>query len=142
MPLFYEIDGIPTPWSAPRFTKKGIFSTHSKRQEQVIWQLKSQFNHETITAPIRMNVTFYMPVPKSASKKMRLQMLNGVVHHIKKPDRSNLLKFIEDCLERAHIISNDSIIVGGSTNKAYSLVPKTIILLDVLETMGATYGNY
>lgn len=142
MPLFYEVDGIPIPWTAPRFTRKGIYSSHSTAQEQVIWQLKSQINHEPITAPVRLNVTFYMPIPKSASKKLRLQMLNGIVHHIKKPDRSNLLKFIEDCLERAKIISNDSIIVAGSTNKAYSNVSKTIILLDVLETGGATYGNH
>lgn len=141
MTIIYEVDGVPIAWKAPGRVGNRYFNHRYKEQEQVIWQLKPQFNHETLSCPIRLDVFFFMPIPKSTSKIKRNQMLNGVIHHIGKPDRSNLLKFIEDCLQRAGILSNDSIIVQGETKKLYGLIPKTTIFIQTLSTDGQTYGN-
>jgi Holliday junction resolvase RusA-like endonuclease len=141
MTIIYEVEGVPVAWAAPKRRGNIYFNPKHIEQQQVIWQLKSRFNHECISGPLRAHFLFYMPIPKSTSKCRREQMLNGMIHHIGKPDRSNMLKFIEDCLEKAGIISNDSIIIQGNTQKLYGIKPKTLIYLEPLATDGQTYGN-
>jgi len=130
--IIYEVLGIPAPWQAPLKGKHGFYSRPVKNaptKEQVIWQLKAQVNHEPMSGPLYANITFYRPVPASTSNIKKKQMLNGLIFPIGKPDRSNMLKFIEDCLENAGIISNDSIIIDGPTRKLYGEIPKTVIIL-------------
>lgn len=141
MPIYYQVAGVPVPWAAPLRNKGRYYDPKSLEKEKIIWQLRSQFNHECITGAILLNVIFYMPIPKNTSKVRKLQMLNGVIHHRGKPDRTNLLKLIEDCIERAGIISNDSIIVGGHSEKLYGLVPRTFIEIEVLENEGQKHGH-
>lgn len=137
--LVYEVIGNPVPWQAPKWNKGRMYNPKNKEQQQTIWQLKPQFNHETLSCPVRMDITFYMPIPKSASKIKRRQMLNGMIAHITKPDRTNLLKFIEDCLQLAGILSNDSIVVAGEPFKTYGLVPKTLIRITPFRDIRETY---
>lgn len=139
--LVYEVLGNPVPWAASKTNGKIHYDPKHKEKQQIIWQLKSQLNHEPLTGPINFHVTFYMPIPKSASGIRKRQMLNGVIHHICKPDRSNLLKLIEDCAERAGIISNDSIIVGGEAKKMYGLIPKTIIRIEDINHINHHYAE-
>lgn len=130
--IIYEVLGIPTPWQAPIKGKHCFYTRKSKispSKQQVIWQLKAQVNHEPLSGPLYANITFYRPVPASTSNVKKRQMLAGLIHPIGKPDRSNMLKFVEDCLEGAGIISNDSIIVDGPTRKAFGEIPKTVIML-------------
>lgn len=139
--LIYEIIGPPVPWAAPRFTGKHCYNPKSKEQQQVIWQLKSQFNHEPISGQINFAVKFFKEVPKGTSRIRRQQMLNGLIRPIGKPDRTNMLKFIEDCFERAGILSNDSIIVGGEPSKWYGLTAKTVVWIEPLNTIQVTDEN-
>ena len=127
--VIYKVYGPPVPWAAPQRCKDSFYNPKHKEKLQVIWQLKSQVNHPPFFGPVRLDVNFYMPIPKSTSGIKRRQMLSGMIHHIGKPDRSNLLKFIEDCLQAAEAISNDSIIVAGETQKIYGEEPQTIIRL-------------
>jgi Holliday junction resolvase RusA-like endonuclease len=130
--LIYEIIGAPVPWAASRVCGTRHYNPKYKEQQQVIWQLKSQFNHEPLSCPINFSVEFYREVPKGTSRIRRQEMLNGRIRPIGKPDRTNLVKFIEDCFERAGILSNDSIIVGGEPSKWYGLVAKTVIRIEPL----------
>lgn len=141
--LIYQIHGNPTPWAAPQRRGEVYFNPKHQEKEQAIWQLRSQFNHEPLSGPLDLSATFYMPIPESTSSIRKKQMLNGIMHHIKKPDRSNLLKFVEDCLEKAGIISNDSIIVSGQTRKLYGLRPMTVIQIESLsEIQGLALEKY
>jgi Holliday junction resolvase RusA-like endonuclease len=133
--IIYEVLGDPTPWAAPRRNGNTYYNPKSKEKAYAIWQLKAKFNHEQLSCPIRADFTFYFPVPKSASKIKRMQMLNGLIHHIGKPDRSNCLKFMEDCLQEAGIISNDSIICEGESKKLYGLEPKVIIIIQPISLL-------
>ena len=45
-------------------------------------------------APMKMRVNFYMPFPKSYSKRKRSAL--RLTEHIQKPDLSNLVKAVED----------------------------------------------
>lgn len=124
--IIYEVYGIPLPW-AVKVSRGRLYNPRGLEKQQVVWQLKPQVNHVALSSPVQLDVTFYMPIPKSTSAIRKKQMLNGMIWPICKPDRSNMLKFIEDCLQDAEILSNDSIIVDGSTRKIYGLTPKTLI---------------
>ncbi len=67
-----------------------------------------------------------MPIPEGTSKVRRLQMLNGKIHHIKRPDASNLVKMYEDCL-KGIIFDDDSQVVEFTARKIYSETPKVVI---------------
>jgi Holliday junction resolvase RusA-like endonuclease len=124
--LIYTIEGNPVPWQAPLRCGNRYFSPHYKKQQEAIWQLKSQVNlEEPISAPVILGAIFYMPIPASASKRLREQML----------------KFAEDCLERAGILSNDSIIFDGPAKKVYGVKPRTVLTIEVVSNNGQKYGE-
>ncbi|NJL54142.1 RusA family crossover junction endodeoxyribonuclease [bacterium] len=120
---------------APTKGRNGFYSKHSVAKKQIAWQLQPYFNHEQFKGAIWADITFYRPIPKGTSSIRKQQMLNGLIWPIGKPDRTNLLKFIEDCLEEAGIVSNDSIIVDGPVRKLYGLHPKTIIKLESMDKL-------
>ncbi len=139
--IIYEVYGKPEPWAAPKKSGNRFYSTKTIFKEQVIWQLKPQKNHETFRGPLRVDINFFMPIPASTSGIRKKQMLAGLILPICKPDRSNMLKFVEDCLEGAGVISNDSIIVSGETTKMYGIEPKTIIRITAIAATSFKVGQ-
>ena len=65
-----------------------------------------------------------MPIPKSLSKKKQHELLNQP-HH-KKPDLSNLIKFVEDALIGILFVDDRQITTIHAT-KIYHKIPKTLI---------------
>ncbi len=95
--ILIEIDGRPIPWRAPYVGKRGAFSTHTVRKQEIQWQMKAIFNQKPLGGPIFLDVKFYFIPPKNTSYVRKKQMLNGQTKFVKRPDLSNLIKFIEDC---------------------------------------------
>lgn len=61
---------------------------------------------------IRLDLTFYLPVPKTAPKRRRL-------YHLKKPDRLKLARAVEDSMTGI-FWRDDSQVVSGDTTKQYA----------------------
>ena len=121
------IDGIPVPWAAHKGYGKRSFKPRFKEREYYRWQIKAQYNQEKpIAGPVRLSLSFHLPIPKATSKVRRLQMLNGVMHHITRPDVSNFCKFAEDTL-KGIVIEDDSQVVEINAKKIYADIPKTVI---------------
>lgn len=80
--------------------------------------------------PLRMIVTGYLGIPKSASKKKHAEMLSGEVRPIKKVDSSNLLKAVEDALNGV-AYHDDVQLVEVSVFRYYSDVPRVEVVLEV-----------
>lgn len=131
--IILDVFGNPIPWMRPgRRLINGqviVYDKQSKLKEQVKWQLRSKFNHEPIATPVAINFTFFMPIPKSASKKMRLQMEMNAVHHMKRPDVDNISKFYLDCLTGV-VLVDDCQVWRIVAEKRYSADPRTVIELD------------
>lgn len=135
--ISFVIPGNPVPWAAPTFSRRGAYDIKSKKKESIVWMLKSKIknsSHFPLSCPLEVDFYFEMPIPKSWSKKKKKvfeqNRMNGIKEwHDKKPDRTNCLKLIEDCLQSAGILSNDSVIVSGKTEKYYSPDPKTIVVI-------------
>ena len=124
----YEILGDPVPWTPARKGSKGFYDLKSQNKKNNLLQLMSQKRPiNPISGAIKLKFTFIMPIPESTSKKKRSKMINGEISHLHKPDLTNLCKLIEDCLEKAAIITNDSHVISQINEKKYGEIPKTLI---------------
>jgi len=85
-----------TPQPQPRINYKGRFTARAKRYYQYCEDLKKEalINHYHVGECL--NITFYLPMPKSWSQKKKALM--DQQPHRQKPDLSNLVKAFEDAL--------------------------------------------
>lgn len=121
------IAGVPVPWKAHAGYGKRSFNPRFKEKEYVQWQVKSQINQEQfLQGAIHIHCVFHLPIPKGTSKVRHKEMLDNRLHHIKRPDLTNLYKFIEDCL-KGLIFEDDSQVCDVILKKIYSAIPKTVI---------------
>ncbi len=125
-----EIDGIPVNWKSHVGYGRKSFNPKYKERAFYQWQIRAQYNRELpIAGPVVCYYTFHMPIPASTSKVRKLQMLNGIMHPIKRPDVDNLNKFLSDCL-KGIVFEDDSLIVELNSKKVYGERPKTIIRIE------------
>lgn len=64
-----------------------------------------------LTGPVRLQVAFYLPRPKSLPKR--------TAHHVKKPDLDKLLRSVKDGLTKV-IWHDDSQVVRAEVSKEYA----------------------
>jgi len=130
----YEIPGEPVAWSSHRGFGRKSFSPHYVEKEAARFYLKKQHGDSPLyTKGIRVHFEFLMPVPSSMPKKVLKRILAGEkVFHVKRKDRSNCIKFAEDCLTGV-VIADDNIICDGSAQKYYSDNPRTIITIEEID---------
>jgi len=74
--------------------------------------------------PVVMDLFFYLPRPKSLPKRVK--------HHLKKPDKGNLEKGVEDAL-KGLIWRDDSQVIDGRTRKQYGDPPRVVIALQLFD---------
>lgn len=76
-----------------------------------------------LEGPLTIQLTAWMMIPKSTSKKKMKLMEERVIRPTKKPDMSNILKSAEDALNTL-AYHDDSQIVTGIIHKFYSTRPR------------------
>ena len=127
-----KIDLPPLAAPRPRFSKFGTYNnpkyTNYKKAFSLLAkrQCKSYFEGAT-----RLEVTFYMQIPKSLSKKKQNELIGQ--YHIKKPDTDNLIKTVKDALNEV-LYKDDSIICEVEAKKIYSDEPRVEFKLISLGT--------
>lgn len=126
-----EIAGLPVPWKSHSGYGRRSFNPRYKEREYYRWQISSQYNQsQPLSGPLSMVYLYQMPIPLHTSKIRRLQMLNGKMFPIKRPDLDNLNKFLSDTLIGL-VIEDDSQIVELKARKIYGEHPKTTINIEV-----------
>ena len=127
----YEIPGEPVAWSSHRGYGRKSFSPHYKEKEAAQYFLKKQHaDLPLFSKALCVDFFFEMPIPKSMPKGILRRIEAGEkIFHVKRKDRSNCVKFAEDCLTGV-VITDDNIICDGRAQKYYSLCPKTLILIE------------
>ena len=117
MHIVLRIIGLPVPKGRPRSFRVGGFLGHYTPKRTAEWekyvrlQARQQYKQAPLDCPIKIEVEFYLPRPKSLPKKY--------VYHAKKPDLDNLNKAILDSLEGI-IYTNDSRICQIVSRKNYA----------------------
>lgn len=123
----YTISGAPIPLARPRFSGTVVYDPQKSLRFAKAIELKAQHNHTwQFEGPLHMELIFYMPIAKSLSKIRRTQTNHKV--HSKKPDLSNLIKFVEDVATDI-LFTDDSLIASIRAFKLYSNDPRTELSL-------------
>jgi len=112
-----------------------------ERQRVLSAALRSCAPSTPLTGPVRLHVTFVLQVATSWPKWKQAAALSGCVLPYTQatgssggiPDRGNLLKLVEDCLEKSGWLLNDSQICGGLVAKCYGAKPGYLIELQELD---------
>lgn len=128
--IIYEIPGPPIPLQRHRHSGKRCFDPQKKEKQALQIYLKSKMNGLfPAHSSIKLSVQYHMPIPKSYSKKKKIECLSKP--HEKKPDLSNLIKFTEDAFNQI-AWEDDSIISEIEASKFYSEDPKTVFKIETL----------
>jgi len=86
-----------------------------------------------ITDPIFLKIDFYMPIPKSFSKKKIEKAKHFLEFPAKRPDLDNLTKAVKDACNKI-IWRDDAQIVAMQISKFYSDTPRTEV--SIIELIG------
>lgn len=127
-----SIPGNPQSKIRPRILKSGRSYTpkHAKDAENFIKEtatlsLMGQtlpiYSKETGLA---LEISFFMPIPGSWSKKKQKLALEGQLTHTSRPDVDNLVKLVKDALNEI-TYKDDSQIAVLMASKQYSDTPRT-----------------
>jgi Holliday junction resolvase RusA-like endonuclease len=127
------IPGKPIAKRRPRFYRRGNFvgtyNDQETEESKWMWQASSQIKKtpQFPEGPIRMEMVFLMPVPKSFPKKQLHFLETGQsIPHNKKPDLDNLIKFCMDCL-KGLAWKDDAQVAEIKARKAWALEGLTAI---------------
>lgn len=116
------IPGAPGAKGRPRFTRGGRVYT-PELTVAYSGYLKSLMAAEMegrppLEGPVRLDLSFHMPEPKSMPKRDRGKALP----HVKKPDLDNLEKAVMDAANGV-VVKDDSQIFRKDSTKRYSATP-------------------
>lgn len=87
-----------------------------------------------LDGPLFVKIDVFKPMPKSLSKKKRIDAIAGRLRPITKPDNTNYAKGIEDALNGL-IWHDDSQIVTITIRKWYGEMPRTVVRIEQLNVI-------
>jgi Holliday junction resolvase RusA-like endonuclease len=138
MEIRFEVIGHPVGKQETKFnfkTRHAYKPEESRRYKELVsWTAKKYMKEskkEMLFGPVRMDLIITLKKVKPAYDKHKF----FVSHHLsedypcKKPDRSNVLKTVEDALEGI-CYDNDMNIVDGYTKKVYGEPEKVEIIIN------------
>jgi Holliday junction resolvase RusA-like endonuclease len=113
-----------------RVTKWGTYTPEKTvNYETYVKELYAvSYPNTKLQGALAIEILAHISIPKSASKKKQKEMLDGTIRPIKKPDASNILKIIEDALNKV-AYDDDSQIVDVAITKEYSMNPRIYLEL-------------
>lgn len=85
-----------------------------------------------LSGPLKMDIKAYFTIPQSKSKKVKQQMLDGIIRPTKKPDWDNIAKIISDALNTI-AYDDDTQIVDGAIHKWYSDNPRVEVSITKID---------
>jgi Holliday junction resolvase RusA-like endonuclease len=125
--IYIKLDGIPISQGRPRFARGVVYDPCAKQKKDLLSLLRDQVKGlKPLECPLYVEVIFYFPFAKSATKAFRKQ--NFHQPYCKRPDIDNLLKFYLDLLLGV-VYKDDSLIVKVVAQKVYAAEGVTKIIL-------------
>ena len=125
-----EIKGKPIPQARPRFKRSGkTYNPQSEQAKDFATKVLAQYKDDPIDGPIWLRVMFFMLRPKNHYKS-RIPGADRIrpgapLWHAKKPDISNLVKFVEDSLNGV-LWEDDSQIIHIEASKSFANAPEDV----------------
>jgi len=137
--VIFTVEGNPVAKGRPRFAKRGKFvqtytPQKTKDYEDLVKESAAQAmgSNELLDTPLKVFIHIRIPIPKSASKKVRQDCLDQLIRPTKKPDWDNVAKAITDACNGV-IYVDDCQIVDAHVTKRYSdLAGVDVIVMEEL----------
>jgi Holliday junction resolvase RusA-like endonuclease len=141
----FTVHGIPIAQKQTRFTMIGgyprAYDPSKKDKERIQWQIRPFAPEKPLEGPVELTIAFFLPIPKSTSKRLREQMINRVILPAKKPDEDNLAYLVTNALKEI-VYKDDAQICAKHVYKFYGLEPKTVIRVrPILQAEQVGYQN-
>lgn len=128
----FEVHGIPVPQKQTRWFSAGgrthAYDPSKKDKEMLQWQIRPFAPETPLDSAVELTIAFFLPIPKSASKALRDQMINRVILPDKKPDEDNLAYLVTNAL-KGIVYDDDKRVCAKHVYKFYGIKPKTVILV-------------
>lgn len=115
------IEGVPKPKQRPRWSGKFMYSPKTEWEKMLVNYFESC--DEYYYTALKVSMTFYMPRPKKhyrTGKYSDVLKDDSPVLHTNKPDRDNLEKAVLDCMTKAGLLKDDSIVCDGFIKKIWA----------------------
>lgn len=131
--LVITIPGVPVPQGRPRLNtwrgrvydpQKSKKEKHRIRAEVALYMRCNRI--AMLEGALRVSLQFFLPIPKSFSKKRRAACDAGSILPTAKPDLDNLAKLVLDACNGV-LFTDDSYVVEMVLSKRYSLEPSIVI---------------
>lgn len=142
--LVFSMAGSPRGQGRPRATARGGFATIYKDDKSRKYELSvarvaavAMAGRAPLEGPLSVSLRFRMPIPASAPKRTKAAMAAGEIAPTTKPDLSNLMKAIEDGMNRV-VFSDDSQIVRSFVTKVYSDRPGVDVRVEAFAPQGTS----
>ncbi len=124
--LIFEINTIPKPQKQTKFSSRGAYDPSKQYKQSLQWQMRPYAPKEPLHGPVKVHINFYMPIPKSATKSVKKQMINGVCVPVKRPDIDNMAYTVTNAMKEL-VYEDDSQIIDLVISKRYAEVPKIVV---------------
>lgn len=115
------VEGAPVGKGRPRVTRYGTYTPKKtvdyEERVRLAWKKQTSGFHFPEKTPLRLCVVTYSPIPKSYTKKEKLELPGTPV--LKKPDWDNIGKIICDALNGV-AWDDDSSVTCGTVKKRYA----------------------
>ena len=133
----FTVEGKPVGKARPRVTKRGTYTpTKTKNYDQLVqWSYKNKYKDKPLEGPLRVDITFYMYIPKNTSKIRRERKIAREILPTKKPDWDNMAKSITDALNGL-AYKDDNQIVETHIYKYFSDKPRAEVRIIGLNKEG------
>jgi Holliday junction resolvase RusA-like endonuclease len=131
------VPGVPVAKGRPKITTRGKFAraytpAKTRRYEDLIKIAATDVMQDCppIEGALVLTVTAYVAMPKSLSKKARLEALDGIRKPVTRPDADNYAKAALDGCNGV-LFRDDSQVTDLIVRKRYSERPRLVITLEL-----------
>lgn len=130
----FEMPGDIVGKARPRMntrTGKTYTPTKTKDYEYLLrqWFVMNYPNFETIEGRVAVSIIAYFDIPKSTSKKRKMEMLKVNISPTKKPDIDNIVKIVLDAMNK-FAFKDDTQVTRLEVEKIYSKTPKIYVKIE------------
>ena len=134
MTFAFEIVGEPQGKGRPRFSTRGGFVKTYTPEKTASYEnfakvcYLNKYKGQKLDGEIIAEIIAYFSIPKSFSKKKRLEAIEGKIKPTKKPDTDNIAKTILDSLNGI-AFEDDKQVVALLVKKLYGEEAKVVVTL-------------
>lgn len=125
-----EITGKARPRMNPK-TGRAYTPNKTKLYEYGLrqWFIRAYPSFKPIENKCKVNIIAYFDIPKSTSKKKKMEMLNNETTPTKKPDIDNITKIVLDAMNK-FAFKDDTQVTKLEVEKRYSEIPRIYVRIE------------